>query len=113
MGGAGTVANGPLSYAVRGSVRQQPRRRFATGSIRLTDRASGAVWTTDRLGTVQTAPGWISLTAVLRDKSGNLRPATITIDRSDATATPIVPTLIVKLDGGAELTGELTNDVQS
>lgn len=105
---SGAVANGPLGYQVRVAVTQGPRQRQATGTVQLTDRASGAVWTAYRIGTVQTAPGWTSVTAVLRDKAGKLRPATITVDRSDATATPIVPTLVVRLDDGAELTGMLS-----
>lgn len=107
MGGAGTVANGSDGYEVKIAVVQQPRQRHATGRVQLTDRTSGIVWTAYRLGTVQTAPGWASLTAVLRDKTGNLQPATIIIDQSDPTITPIVPTLIVKLGDGAELTGVL------
>jgi N-acyl-D-aspartate/D-glutamate deacylase len=106
MDASGTVVKGLVGYDVRVAVLQEPRKRYATGNIRLTDRTSGVVWTGDRLGTLQTAPGWVSLTAVLRNESGTLRAATITIDRSDATATPIVPTLIVKLDD-VELTGSL------
>jgi hypothetical protein len=100
---AGIVGNGGSSLEVDFAVSQQPNQRFTSGYVRLVDRASGTVWTEDRLGTIQTAKGWASLTAVLRDGAGNLRPATITVDYGAAPAAK--PTLVVSLDGGPELTG--------
>ena len=102
---AGTVAGNGATYAVRVAVRQQAGQRAAAGDLTLTDPASGAVWRAERLGTVQTGKGWSSVTAVLRDRSGTRRAATVTVDESDTSAGPAQPTLVVSLDGQAELTG--------
>jgi hypothetical protein len=84
---------------------QQSNQRLASGHVRLVDRASGTVWTEERLGTIQTAKGWASVTVVLRDGVGRLQPATITIDAGEATTKSAKPTLVVKFGGGPELTG--------
>lgn len=103
--GAGAVGNGASRFDLSFKVAQRPGRRYATGRVRLVDRTSGAVWTADRLGVIQTGTGWASVTAVLRDGTGKLRPAVITVDSAGPTATPAKPTLVLRLDGGAELTG--------
>ena len=59
--------------------------------MKLKDVKSGTVWSADRLGTVQTAKGWASVTAVLKDRAGNRKAATLTLDRADGSAeTPVV-----------------------
>lgn len=99
------------SYALSFVAAQAPGERFASGTIRLRDIKTGATWTADRLGTIQTAPGgksggWTSMTAMLRDASGRARPATLTIDRGAASGAPGGgPALILSLDGAGELTG--------
>jgi N-acyl-D-aspartate/D-glutamate deacylase len=109
---AGTVSAGAASFDVSLSVRQQPKQRFASGRLRVVDRTSGTVWTSARLGTLQTARGWASLTAVLWDKEGNLRPATITLDSADPLTAPARPALALSLDGAPELTGPTTGPLR-
>jgi N-acyl-D-aspartate/D-glutamate deacylase len=108
MAGTGTVSGQGGSYAVRVSLRQAARARGASGQLTLTDTATGRVWSADRLGVVQTASGWWSVTASLRDGRGGRRAATVTFDTSDASAGAPAPVLAVSLDGGAEMTGPLS-----
>jgi N-acyl-D-amino-acid deacylase len=110
MSGVGSVSSRAQGFDVQVAASQRPTQRFATGSIRIVDRTSGTVWTADRLGTIQTASGWSSITAVLHDRLRNLRFATITFDAADATAAPAVPTLALSLDGAPEMTGEWQRD---
>jgi N-acyl-D-aspartate/D-glutamate deacylase len=102
---AGTVEGNGSTYAIRASLRQQPRQRTATGSLTLTDTASGGVWQAERIGTVQTGKGWASVTAVMKDPTGNRQAATFTVDESDTSTGPSKPTLIVTFDGQPALTG--------
>jgi N-acyl-D-amino-acid deacylase len=111
MAGSGTVTDGTLRFAIRVAAVQRPAQRFATGTVQLVDRASGTIWTAERLGTIQTAKGWSSMTVVLRDKARNLRFATITFDAADATATPVAPVVALSLDGAPEITGPWSGGV--
>jgi N-acyl-D-aspartate/D-glutamate deacylase len=67
-------------FSVNIAVEQDRDRRAASGYLQLLDRGSGTVWIADRLGTIQTAPGWASLTATLRNVRGDLRPIIVTAD---------------------------------
>lgn len=72
----------------------QPRgARSATGSVSITDRASGQVWTADRLGMLQTTKDWASLTGTVRNKAGAVQPVTITIDRASQQPAALVVSL--------------------
>lgn len=110
VAGGGSVADGALRYDLSFAVSQQPGERFATGTIRLVDALSGLTWNAERLGTIQTAPGWASLTAMLRDPAGNRRAATIVYDSADASAGPATPGLVVRM-GRAELTGAPNGEI--
>ncbi len=81
---------------------------MATGLLTLTDTASGTVWNAERLGVVQTAKGWASVTAVLKDKAGNRRGATFTVDESDTSAGAAQPKIVVSFDGQPDLVGAPT-----
>lgn len=102
---AGTVTGGGLTYVVSMSLRQQAKQRSATGTLTLTDKSSGNIWSAERLGTVQTAKGWASVTATLKDSVGERRAVMVTVDESDASAGVPQPTIVVELDGQIELTG--------
>ncbi|WBX83533.1 N-acyl-D-amino-acid deacylase family protein [Sphingosinicella microcystinivorans] len=86
-----TASGQSPDYSVAVAAKQGAGERFATGTVKLTDAKSGTVWTADRLGVVQTTKGWASVTAVLKDKAGNRKAATLTLDRADGGAeTPVV-----------------------
>lgn len=114
MTGSGTVSNYDLSFAIT----QPPGARYARGTLRLTDRGSGVTWVADRMGTIQTAPGWASMTATLRDPRGTLRFATLTVDRASGSTVPAGsasanrPVLVLSLDGEPELTGSANGQVR-
>lgn len=86
-----TASGQSPDYSVTVTANQDAGARFATGTVTLKDVKSGTVWTADRLGTVQTTKGWASVTAVLKDKAGNRKAATLTLDRAGGGAeTPVV-----------------------
>jgi len=78
-------------YGITMTAKQDAGARFATGTVTLTDAKTGTVWTADRLGAVQTTKGWASVTAVLKDKAGNRKAATLTFDQAQGgTESPVV-----------------------
>ncbi len=86
-----TASGQSADYSVSVAAKQAAGARFATGTVKLTDAKSGTVWTADSFGTVQTTKGWASVTAVLKDKAGNRKAATLTLDRADGgTESPVV-----------------------
>lgn len=86
-----TASGQSADYSITLTAKQGVGERFATGTVKLKDVKSGTVWTADRLGTVQTAKGWASVTAVLKDKAGNRKAATLTLDRANGGAeAPVV-----------------------
>nr|WP_243451954.1 amidohydrolase family protein [Sphingosinicella soli] len=86
-----TASGQSADYTVSVAASQGAGERFAKGTVNLTDAKSGTVWTADSLGIVQTTKGWASVTAVLKDKAGNRKPATLTLDRADGGAeTPVI-----------------------
>lgn len=107
MAASGSISGDGGSYTVRVSLRQAPRQRTATGQLTLVNTADGTVWQAERLGVLQTARGWSSVTATMRDGKGNRRAASVTMDASDATAAASQPVLVVSLDSGAEMAGPL------
>lgn len=107
LAGSGSLGG---AYNLSFAATQSPGARSARGTLRLTDRATGVVWTADRLGTIQTAPGWASLTATLRDRQGTLRAATLTVDGAAGGGAGSV--LVLSLDGQAELTGTPSGPVR-
>lgn len=109
VSGSGTVSNGSSSFDVSLAVTQQARDRYARGRLQLVDRASSTVWAADRLGVIQTAPDWASLTATVRNSAGELKAVTVTVDRAGGGSDG---SLIVTLDGQADLTGSLGADVK-
>lgn len=114
VSGSGTVSDAAGSYALSFAAAQAPGERFARGTIRLRDRKTGATWTADRLGTIQTTTGWTSMTAMLRDASGRARPATLTVDRGAASRAPGGgPVLVLSLDGAGELTDAANGQVRT
>jgi N-acyl-D-aspartate/D-glutamate deacylase len=83
------------NYTVSLQAAQAGGQRHATGTVKLTDAKSGTVWTADRLGVLQTTRGWASLTAILRNKSGGTRVATLTLDHADGGAeAPVVSVIL-------------------
>lgn len=102
---AGNVSGHDKNYTVAVSLRQQPGQRAASGKLTLTDVRSGTIWSTERIGTLQNAKGWTSVTAILRDTAGKRHAAMVTLDEADTSSGMAKPTLVVQLDGGAEMIG--------
>lgn len=69
-------------FAVSASAVQPGNAGFASGTVAITDRASRQRWTAVRLGVLQTAKYWASLTGTVRNTAGEVRPVTITVDRA-------------------------------
>ena len=86
------------------SLKQAPGRAYASGTLSLVDGQSG-VWKAERLGTIQTAPGWASVTAVMRNAQGVLKPATLTIEYAGGMQTPGKPLLALSIAGAPAQTG--------
>ncbi|QQV75967.1 amidohydrolase family protein [Sphingomonas aliaeris] len=101
----GDVGGHDKSYTVAVSLRQQPGQRAASGKLTLTDVRSGTIWSTERIGTLQNAKGWTSVTAILRDPAGKWHAAMVTLDEADTSSGKAKPTLVVQLDGGADMIG--------
>jgi N-acyl-D-aspartate/D-glutamate deacylase len=112
VSGSGNVAGGATRYGVRFAVSQAPGARFATGSMSLTDKATGIVWRANRLGTIQTAKGWSSWTAMLRDPRGVIRPATVMVETGDGVASAARPTLSIIFEGSNALSGTVEGPVR-
>lgn len=104
LSGSGTVTNGSSTFEVSVAVSQQARDRYASGRLQLVDRSTATIWKADRLGVIQTAPGWASLTGTVRNGAGAVKAVTVTIDRAGADS---AGSLIVTLNGEAELSGSL------
>jgi len=93
-------------YAVDFQAAQGSGQRYAAGKVRLTDAKSGRTWTADRLGVLQAGKGWASVTAILRDKAGGTRAATLTLDHADGgTEAPMVSVTLGN-DGAVVLPGK-------
>jgi len=71
------------AYRLKLRIEQRGGERYATGKIRLSDAKSGESWTAQRLGVLQTAPSWASVTAILRNRAGATSAATLTLDHAD------------------------------
>ena len=78
LAGHATVASDGARYAVSYDLRQPVGARSARGRLRIGE--GGRDWTVVRLGTIQIAPKWSSVTAVLRDHEGKLQPVMLTVD---------------------------------
>jgi len=104
---AANAKGASADYAIAFDLAQKPGQRFATGTVRLTETKSGRAWSAGTLGVLQTAKGWASITAMLKDKAGNVRPATLIFDGAEAGQ---AATVSVALDGNAPilLSGEGT-----
>lgn len=77
-----TASAADARFAVRVSAAQARGANSATGTVAITDRASGQRWTAERLGVLQIAKDWSSLTGTVRNAAGDVRPVAITIDRA-------------------------------
>jgi len=84
-----TASASSADYTVAIQAEQKPGQRNATGSIKLTDVRTGTAWSATALGVLQTTKGWGSITAILKDKAGSTRAATLTLDHADGGA-PVV-----------------------
>ena len=107
ISGKGEVAAGGTSYSVSFAISQKGGSALAGGQLKLADGAGGT-WTADRFGTIQTAPGWASVTAVLRNTAGKRRPVTLTIEQGESGGAESSgkPLLVLSLDGQKDvLTG--------
>jgi len=71
------------TYRLELRIEQRGGECYATGKVRLSDAKSGESWTAQRLGVLQTAPGWASVTAILRNRAGATSAATLTLDHAD------------------------------
>jgi N-acyl-D-aspartate/D-glutamate deacylase len=90
-----TATAASADYAVDFQAAQGSGQRYAAGKIKLIDARSGRTWIVDRLGVLQTGKGWASVTAILRDKSGSTKAATLTLDHADGGAeTPVVSVML-------------------
>jgi len=78
------------SFAAELQIEQGSGQRYATGTVRLLDLKSNRLWTAQKLGVLQTAKHWASLTAVLRDEAGLTKAVTLTFDRGQASDAPVI-----------------------
>jgi N-acyl-D-aspartate/D-glutamate deacylase len=82
-----------------------PRGR---GSFRLQDSSTNTVLETTELGTLQTAPGWASFTARIRNRATDGEGlATVIVERADPFVAGRPPTVIVDVDGLLNVSGTL------
>lgn len=72
------------TYEIRFSMDQDHGENRARGSLLLIERHSRAKWMLQAFGTLQTAPGWASITGTLGNTKGESRPFTMTVDRLGA-----------------------------
>lgn len=82
ISGSGVVEASGGRYSVSFAITQKPGEAGSSGRLTLKDRASGMQWKAERLGTIQTASEWASVTAVLRDAAGVTRPVTLTLEKA-------------------------------
>jgi N-acyl-D-amino-acid deacylase len=87
-------------YTISFDIAQEAGQRFATGTVKLTEAKSRKTWVAGGLGVLQTTQGWASITATLKDKAGNVRPATLTLDGAGTGQTPVIS---IALDGNAPI----------
>ena len=78
------IGDGGIPLRLSMSLTQGASARRATGTLRLTDPASGDVMEATQLGVLQTGAQWGSITGMLRRRSnGEERPFTATLERRD------------------------------
>lgn len=78
-------------YDIRFTIDQGRGEKRALGTLSLVERSTRTKWMLQAFGTLQTAPGWASVTGTLRDVKGAVRPFTMTVDRLDAAGgTPVI-----------------------
>lgn len=78
------IGDGGIPLRLSMALTQGAGARRATGTLRLTDPASGDVMEATQLGVLQTGAQWGSITGVLRRRSsGEERPFTATLERRD------------------------------
>jgi N-acyl-D-amino-acid deacylase len=101
-----TASAKSADYTVTIQAGQKPGQRHASGSVRLTDAKSRTVWTAASLGVLQTTKGWASVTAILKDKAGNTKAATLTLDHADGGAESPVVSVALGNDAAVALPGK-------
>lgn len=101
-----TASAKSADYTVTIQAGQKPGQRHASGSVRLTDAKTRTVWTAASLGVLQTTKGWASVTAILKDKAGNSKAATLTLDHADGGAESSVVSVALGNDAAVTLPGK-------
>ncbi len=101
-----TASAKSADYTVTIQAGQKPGQRHASGSVRLTDAKTRTVWTAASLGVLQTTKGWASVTAILKDKAGNTKAATLTLDHADGGAESPVMSVALGNDAAVVLPGK-------
>ncbi len=100
-----TASAKSADYTVTIQAGQKPGQRHASGTVRLTDAKTRTVWTATSLGVLQTTKGWASVTAILKDKAGNSKAATLTLDHADGGADSPVVSVALGNDAAVALPG--------
>lgn len=88
-------------YHVQFKMDQNRGEKHARGSLLLIERNSRARWMLQAFGTLQTEPGWASITGTLRNVKGMVRPFTMTVDWVDAPGG--MPMISITLAGSDDL----------
>jgi hypothetical protein len=97
-GAVAPAQGGAPTHRLAVSLAQGAGRRGATGTLTVTEVASGAAWTGVTYGVVQQMPGWASVTGTMR-RAGEAAPRafTLTVEQADphVAGTPRTATLEV------------------
>jgi len=100
-----TASAKSTDYTLTIQAEQKPGQRHASGTVRLTDAKTRTVWTATSLGVLQTTKGWASVTAILKNKAGNTKAATLTLDHADGGADSPVVSVALGNDAAVALPG--------
>lgn len=82
--------------------------RYASGSLAVTDRATGTTFTSRALGVVQTADNWATVTARVGERQGAERALLVIIEQRDPWIVGRIPSVTLVWDGRRDVSGPLT-----
>lgn len=102
VAGRVTPVDGSRPLALRLALAQGARDPSARGTLTVPGRLRAT-----RLGTLQTAPGWLSITGIGRTPGGAERAFLVTVDERDPLARPGETRATIRIDGAGEVHGTL------
>jgi len=100
----GLFSDAPAPWAVEIDLRQGASDLAASGTLRVVD-TDGGEWRAERLGILQTALGWASVTALLSDADGSERTATIVVDEEGPRAAAGGVAIVIEWGDAAPVVG--------